>query len=93
MFDADVILPMVPAKETADNLVLEAELVAQLDDLLTRLSPKYREVIVLHYFEHLSYEEISIVLKVSVNTVGVRMTRARTKLREIMQQQSATNGL
>jgi RNA polymerase sigma factor (sigma-70 family) len=84
VFDADVILPLLPASETADGEVLGDELRSVLDTQLEKLSPKYREVLVLHYFEGLSYQEISEVLKIPVNTVGVRMTRARAKLRDLM---------
>lgn len=80
-FDADTILPQLPAKETADSEALDSELRAELDSLLTELSVKYREIIVLYYFEELSYQEISEVLKIPVTTVGVRMSRARKKLR------------
>jgi RNA polymerase sigma factor (sigma-70 family) len=82
VFDADTILPHIPAKETADADVLDAELKDELDSLIQNLSPKYREVIVLHYFEELSYREISDVLQIPITTVGVRMSRARRKLQE-----------
>jgi len=80
-FDPDVILPFLPAKETADEATLNDELGSELESVIASLPDKYREVIVLHYFEHLSYQEISEVLKISVSTVGVRMTRARHKLK------------
>jgi RNA polymerase sigma-70 factor (ECF subfamily) len=83
-FDTDLILPHLPAKETADAQALEADIVAEMDDLVAELPPKYREVIVLHYFESLSYQEIGDVLRIPVNTVGVRMTRARSKLKELL---------
>lgn len=82
ILDADTILPLVPAKETADEDTLFSELSLEIEALLATLPPKYREVIILHYFESLSYQEISDVLKIPVTTVGVRMSRARTKLKE-----------
>ena len=81
IFEADTFLPQLPAKETADSDALDADLKAELDSLLLELLPKYREVVVLYYFEELSYQEISEVLHIPVTTVGVRMNRARTKLR------------
>lgn len=81
-FDADTILPHLPSDETADGDILDAEIQAEIDSLIENLSPKYREVIVLHYFEHLSYQEISEILKIPITTIGVRMTRARKKMRE-----------
>jgi RNA polymerase sigma-70 factor (ECF subfamily) len=81
VFDADTIFPQLAAKETADGAALSAEIEANMEALVGDLSVKYREVILLHYYESLSYQEISDVLRIPVTTVGVRMTRARQKLR------------
>ncbi len=86
VFDAEVILPLVPAQEKTDTPILEQEITEELEHLLTFLEPKYREVIVLYYYENLQYQEISDVLKISVSAVGVRMTRAREKLRSLYNQ-------
>lgn len=48
---------------------------------LNELAPAQREIIVLYYFEELSYKEISDVLHVPVSTVGVRLARARATLK------------
>lgn len=88
VFDADVILPLVPAKETADADTLAEELKGEMEESVSALAPKYREVIILHYFENLSYQEISDVLQIPVTTVGVRMTRARAKLKEVYKNQT-----
>lgn len=85
VFDPDVFLPQVIAKETADSMVLEAELKTEIENHLSNLSPKYREVIVLHYFEELSYQEISDILQIPMTTVGVRIMRARNKLKQHIQ--------
>ena len=58
-----------------------------MDSLLTQLKPKYREVVVLHYFEDLSYEAISEVLKIPITTVGVRLLRGRQELRRLYTKQ------
>lgn len=42
---------------------------------------KQREIIVLHYYEDLSIQEIATLLKINVNTVKTRLHRARTKLK------------
>ncbi len=58
-----------------------AQLRTIIDTHLAQLKPKYREVLVLHYFEDMSYEEIADVLHVPIGTVGVRLRRAREMLR------------
>jgi RNA polymerase sigma-70 factor, ECF subfamily len=91
LFDTDTILPHLPAKETTDGELLDAELRAELDTLLNGILPKYREVLVLHYFEELSYQEISDILQIPVTTVGVRMNRGRTKLKACFEAQQKIN--
>ena len=53
-----------------------------LDKGLEYLSPMYREVIILYYLEELSYNEIADVLHVPIDTVGVRLKRAKKLLKE-----------
>jgi RNA polymerase sigma-70 factor (ECF subfamily) len=82
-FDIDTFLPFMAAAESADDSVLQQELIAQMDTLLSKLQPKYREVVVLHYYEGLSYQEISDVLHIPISTVGVRLNRSREQLHKI----------
>jgi len=42
----------------------------------------YREVIVLHYFEERSYEEIAQILGSSTNSVGTLLRRGRQQLQK-----------
>ncbi len=90
-FDTDTILPHLPAKETTDGELLDAELAAELDTLLNKIKPKYREILVLHYLEELSYREISDILQIPVTTVGVRMNRGRVKLKTCFEEQQKLN--
>ena len=48
------------------------------------IDPAFREVYILHTFEHRSYEEIAAQLKISRVTVGTRLTRARMRLRKVL---------
>jgi RNA polymerase sigma-70 factor (ECF subfamily) len=80
IFDADVLLPQIPARETADADHLSEELKNEMEQLLDTLPIKYREVLILFYYEELSYAEISDILRIPTTTIGVRLKRARTKL-------------
>ena len=51
---------------------------------LERLSPEFREVIVLRELQGLSYKEISDVAGVPVGTVMSRLSRARTRLQQAL---------
>lgn len=75
-FDLDILFPSAVSKDDADKKLQEKELHSILDKYLNKLSPKYREPLVLHYFEDLSYKEIADILYIPVSTVGVRIKRA-----------------
>jgi len=49
-------------------------------EAIQHLDPKHRDVIILHYIEDYSYDEIADKLEVAVGTVKSRLARARAKL-------------
>ncbi len=53
-----------------------------LDVSLEKLSPKYKEVLLLRYFEDMDYKEMAEVLEVPVGTVSIRLKRAREALKK-----------
>jgi RNA polymerase sigma-70 factor (ECF subfamily) len=61
------------------------ELANAIQDSLDRLTPAYREVVVLVDIEGLSYEEASIAAQVPVGTVKSRLARARLQMRSSLQ--------
>lgn len=85
--DPDTIFPFVVAPETADRASLDRELRDSLDRHLGVLDAKYREPLVLYFFEELDYKEIAEVLKVPVSTVGVRIARGKAMLRDVLAQE------
>jgi len=50
---------------------------------LDQLKPKYKEVIILYYFEEFSYKKISDILQIPTGTVGIRVKRGREALKNI----------
>ncbi len=82
-FEIDTLLPQLPAKEQADDVALSNELREMMDTLLDTLSTKYKEVLILHYYEDLSYKEISDIMRIPITTVGVRISRARAQLKNL----------
>lgn len=65
-----------PAPAPADASDLRAQLLAAVE----RLSPKLRLVILLRYFDELSYDEIAAALDVTAGTVASRLSRAHAQL-------------
>jgi len=58
---------------------------ADIKDAIERLPQAYREVIVLREFEDLSYEEIAQILDCPCGTVMSRLSRARERLKQMLQ--------
>ena len=76
-------LPDVSYDARLDEL-LDVELVKHhVNGCLSQLEPKYREVVQLVYFEGMKYEDVSDVLHLPVSTVGVWLSRAKAKLKQI----------
>ena len=50
------------------------------------LSPPFRAVLELYYWDDLSVKEIAAVLEIPLSTVTSRLWRARASLRETMQE-------
>ncbi len=80
-------LPMDDAHELADGRadleggLMEAEEKRAVRKALDGLHEKYRSVVVLLYFQKLSYEEIAEVLEMPLKTVETRLYRARKLLK------------
>ena len=56
-------------------------------DVVRTLPFKYRTVIHLFYYEEFSIKEISDILKMKPSTVRTHLTRARAKLKEILEKE------
>ncbi|MEK7641764.1 MAG: RNA polymerase sigma factor [Patescibacteria group bacterium] len=65
------------------------ELSAQLTELMEILHPDHRSVLILHYRESLTFEEISDVLGKPMNTVKSWHRRALIKIRNLLHQNTA----
>ncbi|MBP6883944.1 MAG: sigma-70 family RNA polymerase sigma factor [Candidatus Pacebacteria bacterium] len=55
-----------------------------LDTLLEKLSPNYKEILVLHYQEEMTFDEIGKILNKPLNTVKSQHRRAIAQLRELI---------
>ncbi len=76
-FDLDTVLPHLASGDATDAAAKASEERAALEGALQKLDAKYREPLILYYFEDLDYQAIADVLRIPVSTVGVRLRRAR----------------
>jgi RNA polymerase sigma-70 factor (ECF subfamily) len=91
-FDFDLLFPHPAAKETADSEAKNNDLRLILDRCLDKINAKYREPLVLYYFEDLDYKEIAEVLHVPQSTVGVRLARGKAQLKKMVRQNDPNYG-
>lgn len=80
------VMPLeLPGKVAAPSDEMERRERAQgLMDALGRLSPEHREILVLREMDGLDYETIGEMLELAVGTVRSRLHRARSQLRELL---------
>ncbi|MBZ6377802.1 hypothetical protein B5C34_03055 [Pacificimonas flava] len=78
-------LPNLPEgqAETPEQLLLADERARMVTTAVRRLPLPYRQVMTL-VLEDLSYAEIAEALDISVSNVGVRVNRAKARLREML---------
>jgi RNA polymerase sigma-70 factor (ECF subfamily) len=68
----------------ADLPAADADAFTRVRSALASLSPREREVIVLHYLEQTSVEQIAAMLGATRGAVEVRLHRARARLRAVL---------
>jgi RNA polymerase sigma-70 factor (ECF subfamily) len=68
-----------------DATLLQEELQGKIDDAIAQLPDTQRMALVLRRYQELSYEEIAEVLELSVPAIKSLLFRARTELRERLQ--------
>lgn len=73
------------AREAADRAYIRKEMRACVRELVEKLPEQYRAVLLLSEVEDLSNAEIAEVLGLSLDTVKIRLHRARARLRTIME--------
>ena len=70
-------------EDDSDARLDDEELMARALDLLARLPRREQEVFALCAWDELSYEDAAVALGVPVGTVRSRLSRARSRLREL----------
>lgn len=83
-FDPDVLFPHPVAPDRPDVDADISSIRRMLDAHLKILDARYREPLVLRYFQDLSYRDIADILRIPTGTVSVRIKRGLEKLRAIL---------
>jgi RNA polymerase sigma-70 factor (ECF subfamily) len=81
-FDFDTFLGHQVYEDTMPIEKEQERMLKVIDQGLDKLSPDYREIIILYYIQNLSYKEIADVLHIPIGTVSVRLLRAKNALKK-----------
>lgn len=83
--DAEELLLFVPDKHITAEHVFDSHIDAEsLSTALKKLESKYRDPIILRFFENKEYDEISDILKIPIGTVGTLISRGKKKLEDLL---------
>lgn len=81
--DSEDVLKLTKTSESDQEKLFDVEVnVEVLNKALDQLEAKYREVLILRFFEHREYEDISDILKIPVGSVGTLIHRGKKQLKE-----------
>lgn len=75
--------------ESADEVFIKQEEYALLHEAIDHLDEKYRKVMTLLYFYGMKEKEIAEELGLSISNVGVRIHRAKIKIKEYIERKEA----
>ena len=82
LFDFDALVSHT-VYEDPDELEREQkDIKAMNESSLEKVSSKYKEVLLLRYYEDMDYKEMAEVLEVPIGTVSIRLKRAREALKK-----------
>lgn len=69
-----------------DEVKFEYKHQSEIFDVIEKLDKKYKDVVLLYYYEDIPIRNISKILKISEDNVRKRLSRARKKLEIILRQ-------
>ena len=58
-----------------EPVFLQQETILELGELKNLLKPSYAKILTLYYYDEFSLQEISVLLNITCNNVGVRLNR------------------
>jgi len=83
--NSEDVLLLLASEDWKDEDRFDADISGEvLSDAIEVLDEKYRDVIVLRFFEQKEYDEISDILKIPVGTVGTLIHRAKKQLEKLI---------
>jgi len=82
----DIEYKLVDDKVNLNEGIDKSFLKKDIEKIISSLKHKYREPLLLFFFEEKSYEEISDILRIPKNTVGTLILRGKKQIKESLEQ-------
>jgi len=83
--DSEDIIQWLSTKEDSAEVLFDKTVNAEkVGEALAEIDDKYRQVLILRFFEHKEYEEISDILKIPVGSVGTLIHRGKKSLAGVL---------
>lgn len=79
--ELDIIDNKIDLNRWIDQMILRQ----QIQTGMATMKDKYREPLILYFFEQRSYEEIGEILRITRSTVGILIMRGKKMLKEFLQ--------
>lgn len=87
--DGVEVLNLTQDDESMPDIIFDQNINAELlNKAMQTIDKRYREVLVLRYFEYLEYEEISDILKIPIGSVGTLIYRGKKQLYNALKKDS-----
>ena len=83
--DGDEVLSFISSSLESSDVSFDKTINAkEVEEALSRLDEKYREPIILRFFEHKEYDEISDILQIPIGSVGTLLHRGKKQLADVL---------
>lgn len=70
-------------RDSIEEKIDDEQIKRKLKGCVELLDIKYKEPLILFYYEEKTYEEISDILRISIQSVGVRIHRGKSQIKKI----------
>ncbi len=86
-FITNIISPFIKSKTTSpEDIVVQNEVNQSLTELVLNLPIKYKEVIILYYYQEFDVKEISKIIDKNEATIKSRLRRGRDQLKSMIEE-------
>lgn len=83
ILDFDLLLSHTVSDDPVAREKEQDEIKKIVDSCLDKVSPNYREILILYYIEEMDYKTIADILHIPIGTVGIRLKRGKEALRKV----------